>query len=154
MVDVVSSEKRSQMMAGITGKNTKPEILVRKILHRMGYRFRLHKKSLPGKPDIVLPRYKIVIFVQGCFWHGHENCHLFRLPKSRTEFWEAKIAGNKVRDEKVLTELSQLGYRILEVWECSLKGKSALDINEIEKEMHQFILLSDSSYCEIRGKQE
>ncbi len=110
VVDVVSPEKRSQMMAGISGKNTKPEIFVRKILHRMGYRFRLHKKDLPGKPDIVLPRYKIVIFVQGCFWHGHENCHLFRLPKSRTEFWEAKIVGNKARDEKVLMELSQLGY--------------------------------------------
>jgi len=154
VVDVVSSEKRSQMMAGITGKNTKPEILVRKILHRIGYRFRLHKKDLPGKPDIVLPRYKIAIFVQGCFWHGHENCHLFRLPKSRTEFWEAKIAGNKVRDDKVLTELSQLGYRILEVWECSLKGKSALEINKIENEMHQFISHSDGMHCEIRGKQE
>ena len=142
------------MMAGITGKNTKPEILVRKILHRMGYRFRLHKKGLPGKPDIVLPRYKVAIFVQGCFWHGHENCHLFRLPKSRTEFWEAKIAGNKARDEKLLTELSQLGYRVVEIWECALKGKSALNINQIENELHRFISHSDDTYCEIQGAQE
>lgn len=141
-------------MAGITGKNTKPEILVRKILHRLGYRFRLHKKGLPGKPDIVLPRYRVVIFVQGCFWHGHENCHLFRLPKTRTEFWEAKIAGNKARDKKVLAELSQLGYRVAEVWECALKGKRALKISQIESEMHMFISHSDDKYCEIRGTQE
>ena len=142
------------MMAGITGKNTKPEILVRKILHRMGYRFRLHKKDLPGKPDIVLARHRVVIFVQGCFWHGHENCSLFRLPKTRTEFWEAKIAGNKARDKKVLVELSLQGYRVAEVWECALKGKSALDINQIEHEMRQFISHSDDIYCEIRGRQE
>ena len=154
MVDIVTPDKRRQMMSGIKSKNTKPEILVRKVLHRIGYRFRLHMKDLPGKPDIVLARHRVVVFVHGCFWHGHENCSLFRPPKTRTEFWEAKIAGNKARDKKALRELSRSGYRIVEIWECALKGKSSLEIGQIEYQLHRFISHSDEKYCEIRGAQE
>jgi DNA mismatch endonuclease (patch repair protein) len=97
------------MMAGIRGKNTRPEILIRKVLHRAGLRFRMHVGELPGKPDIVLPRWRAVIQVQGCFWHGHD-CHLFRLPKTRREFWEAKIAGNRARDAAARAALAEFGW--------------------------------------------
>lgn len=100
MVDIVDVSTRSRMMAGIKNRNTKPEILIRKLLHKKGFRFRLHVKDLPGKPDIVLPKYKALIFVNGCFWHGHINCHLFKLPATRTEFWQAKITRNQANDCK------------------------------------------------------
>ena len=124
MTDTVSSAKRSEMMAGIKGKDTRPEIFLRRILHREGLRFRLHRKDLPGKPDIVLPRYKTAIFVNGCFWHGHENCKHFRLPKSRTEFWEAKIRSNVERDERTWGQLYEAGWNVIVIWECSLPPKS------------------------------
>lgn len=98
MVDIVDVSTRSRMMAGIKNRNTKPEILIRKLLYKKGYRFRLHVKDLPGKPDIVLPKYKAVIFVNGCFWHGHKNCSLFKLPATRTEFWQEKITRNQAND--------------------------------------------------------
>ncbi|WP_231725104.1 very short patch repair endonuclease [Thalassovita mediterranea] len=98
-------------MSGIKGKDTKPEILVRQLLHRAGYRFRLHRKDLPGRPDLVLSRYNTALFVNGCFWHGHEDCHLFRLPKSRQDFWEVKISGNKARDLRKQTELFECERR-------------------------------------------
>ncbi|MBL4873056.1 MAG: DNA mismatch endonuclease Vsr [Rhodobacteraceae bacterium] len=152
MVDIVTPEKRSEMMAGISGKNTKPEIFVRQTLHRMGYRFRLHRKDLPGKPDIFLPRYRVAIFVQGCFWHGHGDCHLFRLPKTRVKFWEIKIFDNKERDARMRSELIQAGYRVLDIWECTIKGKTALDTGLLEKELNQFISNSHKNYHEIRGR--
>lgn len=151
MVDIVTPEKRSKMMAGITSKNTKPEIFVRQRLHRMGYRFRLHRKDLPGKPDIFLSRYRVAIFVQGCFWHGHGECHLFRLPKTRLEFWEKKISGNKERDVRIRSELIQAKYRVLDIWECSIKGKAALDTGLLENELNQFISGGNKNYLEIRG---
>lgn len=109
MVDIVSKEVRSRMMAGIKGKDTKPEILVRQLLHRNGFRFRLHQKHLPGRPDIVLKRFNAVIFVNGCFWHGHHRCHLFRLPKSRRDFWQDKIWANRERDDRKREALLELG---------------------------------------------
>ena len=115
------SEQRSRNMSAIKSKNTKPEIKVRKILHSMGYRFRLHRKDLPGSPDIVLPKYKTVIFVHGCFWHRHENCKYASTPKTRAEFWESKFAGNIKRDKINQTNLVKLGWKILIVWECDLK---------------------------------
>lgn len=125
MVDVVSPEKRSQMMSGIRDKNTKPEIAVRKALFALGWRYRIHDNRLPGKPDLVFPSRKAVIFVEGCFWHGHD-CHLFKLPSSRTEFWANKIKGNRQRDARVRSELQALGWRYLTVWECAIKGRTRL----------------------------
>lgn len=133
MTDVVSQSKRSEMMAGIKGKNTKPEIQVRQGLHALGYRFRLHRKDLPGRPDIVLPRNKVAIFVNGCFWHGH-GCHLFKWPKTREEFWRKKIGRNIDRDNEKTTELITNGWRVFTVWECSIRGQSScpkLVLNQI-----------------------
>ena len=117
-MDIVDSNKRSQMMAGIGSKDTKPEIAVRKFLHAKGLRFRLHRKDLPGKPDIVLPKMNTCIFVHGCFWHRH-NCKKGKhLPKSNVEFWEEKLGKNKVRDEKNKKALQRLGWKVLVIWEC------------------------------------
>ena len=116
------SEKRSRNMSAIRSKNTKPEIAVRKLLHSMGYRFRLHRKDLPGSPDIVLPKYKTVIFVHGCFWHRHENCKYATTPKTRREFWENKFSANKIRDQKIHKEIKILGWKSIIIWECQLKG--------------------------------
>lgn len=130
MADIVTPEKRSLMMSGIRGKNTKPEILIRKSLFARGWRYRLHDKRLPGKPDLVFPRLKAVIFIDGCFWHGH-TCHLFRLPSSRVEFWTAKIGRNRERDTEVRQRLHDLGWRYLTIWECALKGKTRLPLAEV-----------------------
>ena len=113
------------MMSRIRGKDTKPEILLRKALHAEGFRYRLHDRKLPGRPDIVLPRWKAVILVHGCFWHGH-HCHLFRLPGTRTEFWRAKISGNRDRDDRNRQALLDQGWRFLEVWECAMRGPARL----------------------------
>lgn len=120
MADVVDRATRSRMMSGIRGKNTKPEILVRKTLQAQGYRFRLHDKTLPGKPDIVLKKHKTVVFVHGCFWHGHD-CKYFKWPKTRPEFWRKKILGNKQRDAKHQNELRDLGWNVKVIWECEVK---------------------------------
>jgi len=118
MVDTISREHRSWNMSRITGKNTKPELVVRSILHRMGYRFRLHRKDLPGRPDIVLPKYKTVIFVHGCFWHRHKGCKYAYTPKSRKAFWQKKFRENVERDLKAQSELRKAGWRVLVIWEC------------------------------------
>jgi DNA mismatch endonuclease (patch repair protein) len=125
MADIVSPEVRSRMMAGIRGKNTKPEIIIRKALHAEGFRFRIHT-ALPGKPDMAFPKWNAVLFVHGCFWHGH-NCHLFKWPRSRPEFWRTKIAGNVTRDEASIAKLFAAGWRVGIVWECALKGRTRLD---------------------------
>ena len=130
MADVFSKEKRSWVMSRIRGKDTKPEILVRSLLHRLGYRFTVNRpanKLLPGKPDIVLPKWRTVVFVHGCFWHGHANCPLFRLPKTRTEFWEKKIGKNKNRDQRNLVDLQQLGWNVVVVWECELANITKIE---------------------------
>jgi DNA mismatch endonuclease, patch repair protein len=124
VADVHTKAQRSYNMSRIRGKNTKPEILVRKFLHSKGYRFRLHDKKLPGKPDIVLPKYKTVIFVQGCFWHGHKGCKYFVVPKTRTKWWLEKIEGNKMRDKKAFKELKKAGWKVMEIWECKSKRLS------------------------------
>lgn len=108
-------------MGRIKSGDTKPELTVRSILHRMGYRFRLHRKDLPGKPDIVLPKYKTVIFVHGCFWHRHEGCKYAYTPKSRTDFWQKKFQSNVARDQKALSTLAEMGWRVLIIWECEVK---------------------------------
>lgn len=121
MVDIVSPEKRSQMMSGIRGKGTRPEMRVRKVLHAAGYRFRLHRKDLPGSPDVVLPRHGLAIFVHGCFWHGHQGCKLAKIPATRTEFWGEKLQGNARRDMAAVAGLHAGGWRVLVVWECFLR---------------------------------
>jgi DNA mismatch endonuclease (patch repair protein) len=125
MTDVVSPEVRSRMMTGIRSKNTRPELLIRKCLHGRGFRYRLHDKRLPGKPDIVLPRYRAVILIHGCFWHGHD-CHLFKWPSSNEIFWREKITKNKTIDEQTEADLLISGWRVLTIWECALKGKNRI----------------------------
>jgi len=116
------AERRRALMARFRGKDTKPEVLVRKLLHRRGLRFRLHRRDLPGKPDIVLPRLRVVIFVHGCFWHHHSGCSVARIPQSNPDYWTAKFRGNKERDARVAGELSALGWRVVTIWECQAKS--------------------------------
>ena len=116
------SEQRSRNMSAIKSKNTKPEIAVRKLLHSMGYRFRLHRKDLPGSPDIVLPKYKTVIFVHGCFWHRHENCKYASTPKTRKEFWNKKFKENIKRDSEIQDKIKNLNWRSVVIWECETKN--------------------------------
>jgi len=123
MPDIFSKSKRSDIMSKISGKETKPEILVRKYLFAHGFRYRKNVKKLPGKPDIVLPKYKTIIFVNGCFWHGHENCKKSALPATNTEFWKEKISSNIIRDKKTYAELSDMGYKVLIIWQCELTSK-------------------------------
>lgn len=125
-MDVFSKGKRSQIMSRISGKDTKPEILVRSLLHRMGYRFRLHKKELPGKPDITLPKHKKVIFVHGCFWHGHENCPRSKRPSTNVVFWNKKINGTIERDKQNIQNLENLGWETLILWTCEIKNQDIL----------------------------
>ncbi|WP_371315684.1 very short patch repair endonuclease [Pseudomonas sp. F9001] len=120
-MDIVDGVTRSRMMAGILGRNTKPELIVRRYLHACGYRYRLHRKDLPGKPDLVFSKYKLVIFVHGCFWHRHANCVYATSPGSRRDFWEEKLNGNVSRDQKQISLLNAKGWRVVVVWECGLK---------------------------------
>lgn len=127
MTDVFTDEKRSWVMSRIRSKNTSPEMKVRSMLHRMGYRFRLHRRDLPGTPDIVLPMYKTVILVHGCFWHHHNGCRFAYIPKSRTEFWRRKLESNAARDERAAVELGDLGWHVEVVWECELASNQKAD---------------------------
>ncbi|PKP78893.1 MAG: very short patch repair endonuclease [Alphaproteobacteria bacterium HGW-Alphaproteobacteria-3] len=150
MADVVSPATRSRMMSGIRGKDTKPELAIRRGLHALGFRYRLHARNLPGKPDIVLPRWRAVIFVHGCFWHGHD-CHLFKWPKTRTEFWQQKITANRQNDEKAIAALHAQGWRVLIVWECALKGRTRRNLDETVSSIAIW-LRSGRSNRKIRGR--
>ncbi|HBX72717.1 very short patch repair endonuclease [Haliea sp.] len=150
MVDVVSQEKRSRIMGSIRGRNTKPEIALRSGLHRLGLRFSLRSK-LPGRPDITLPRHRTVVFFHGCFWHGHEGCALFRLPKTRPEFWRDKIEANRERDARVLNELAALRWRIAVVRECSIRGSLRRELSDICLELADWIRGGDDAFMEISG---
>ena len=146
-MDVHSVQSRSRNMSAIRGKNTKPEILVRQALFARGYRYRLHCQSLPGKPDIVLPKYRAIVQIQGCFWHRHD-CQYFKWPDTRPEFWRSKINGTVARDRQMLYQLKIAHWRVILVWECAIKtaqreGSDTL-IGSIEKWLH-----SDSEYLEI-----
>lgn len=133
-------------MAGIRGANTKPEMLVRRGLHALGYRYRLHGKGMPGRPDLVLRKYKAVIFVHGCFWHGHE-CGIFKWPKTRLEFWQQKISGNRSRDQLVDNRLGEKGWRVLHVWECALRGPGKLGADDVIRRVVNWL-----NSCERRGE--
>lgn len=137
MVDVVDHATRSRMMSGIRGKNTKPEMLIRAQLHRRGFRFRLHVRELPGKPDIVFPRYHAVIFVHGCFWHGH-NCSYFKWPTTRPDFWREKIERNRSNDLKAWQALQEMGWRVGIVWECAIR-RTGKDVEDVTRHISDWI---------------
>ena len=139
MADKLTSSQRSRCMSRIRGKNTKPEILVRKGLHARGFRFRLHNRKLPGSPDIVLPKYGVAIMVNGCFWHGHKGCRYATKPKTNIEFWETKIARNRHRDEVTTAHLEALGWTVITIWECELRANSQLDdrLNTLAEEIRR-----------------
>lgn len=147
-VDIVDEQTRSRMMSGIRSKNTKPELLVRRLLHRRGFRYRLHVPGLPGKPDLVFPKHNAVLFIHGCFWHGH-RCRLFRLPGTRAEFWKAKITGNRRRDKNKIKALANSGWRIAIVWECALRG-SSVNPDDVAEKLSEW-LTGNSVSMEIRG---
>lgn len=136
-------------MSGIRGRDTKPEVELRKALFARGFRYRLHEETLPGKPDLVFPRHRAVVFVHGCFWHGHD-CQLFRIPATRTDFWRAKIAGNRERDERMRHQLDKGGWRVGIVWECSLKGTGRIGLNAVADQAAAWLLGNDST-LNIRG---
>jgi DNA mismatch endonuclease (patch repair protein) len=130
MADIISPERRSALMSRIRGKDSKIELEVRRGLHALGFRYRLGGAGLPGRPDLVLPKHRTVVFVHGCFWHQHD-CHLFRLPKTRTEFWKVKVDANRARDLKTEARLADMGWHVETVWECWLRGQTPAQRSEI-----------------------
>lgn len=148
-VDVVAPAARSRMMAGIKGTNTGPERLLRSGLHRRGFRFRLHRRDLPGSPDLVFPKHGAVIFAHGCFWHGHD-CHLFRWPMSREDFWRTKIIGNIARDRRQIEALRGAGWRVGVVWECALKGRARLSPGDVTHRCATWLVSKDPG-MDVRG---
>ena len=149
MTDVVDPAVRSRIMSRIRGKDTRPEMIVRKGLHARGFRYRLHDRRLPGKPDLVFPHRRAVILVHGCFWHGHE-CHLFKWPESRVEFWKLKINRNRERDAGNLTRLRATGWRVLVIWECVLKGRLKRPVNAVLDEAEEWLRSGERDH-ELRG---
>lgn len=120
-MDIWSKQKRSEVMSKIRGKNTKPEMILRSQLFKLGFRFRIHKKDLPGKPDIVLPKYQTVIFVHGCFWHYHKDCREGRIPSTNSKFWEEKLSKNVEKDKRHTKALQELGWKVIVIWECEIE---------------------------------
>ena len=149
MADSVSKAKRSDIMARVGSKDTKPELLIRRGLHARGFRFRLHDRKLPGKPDMVFPRYRSVIHVNGCFWHGH-SCRLYRFPKTNRVYWREKIRRNIERDSANVESLRAGGWRILKIWECCVKGKARQPVEKVLSSASEW-LLSETPVCEISG---
>jgi DNA mismatch endonuclease (patch repair protein) len=125
--DIYSPEKRSEIMGRVKGRDTKPELVVRSLIHRMGFRFRLYASRLPGRPDIILPRHKKVVFVHGCFWHQHPNCSRAKLPQTRAEWWLSKLSRNRQRDAEIQEQLQEQGWKVLVVWQCQLRDSRALN---------------------------
>lgn len=149
MADVLTPEQRRLNMSRVRSRDTKPEQLVRRVIHRRGLRFRLQRRDLPGRPDLVLPRHRAVVFVHGCFWHGHD-CPLFKIPSSRPEFWQRKINSNRARDKAASEGLASLAWRRFYVWECALKGPGRLSSEELSDRLESFIR-GGENFGEIRG---
>ena len=149
MPDVLTPEQRRLNMSRVRGKDTKPELILRKGLHAAGFRYRLHARDLPGRPDLVFPRFHAAIMVHGCFWHGH-TCPMFRLPETRHDFWSAKIRGNKARDETAIACLTASGWRVLTIWECSVRGKARLALPALIERSAGF-LTGEQQLDEIEG---
>jgi DNA mismatch endonuclease, patch repair protein len=137
MPERLTAQERSRNMSRVKGRDTGPELLVRSVVHRLGYRFRLHGKELPGRPDLVLPRHRKVVFVHGCFWHGHRGCRRAARPSTNREFWDRKIEGNIARDAKNVRELRRQGWKVLVVWQCAMK-----DVEALEKRLARFLSAS------------
>lgn len=133
MMDTLSKQERSERMSKIRCKDSKSEMKLRRLIHGMGFRYRLHVTTLPGTPDLVFPSRKSIIFMHGCFWHRHQGCRLARIPKSKVDFWTAKLEANKIRDERNCSLLKAMGWRIMVVWECQIKGKNLDEISNIVK---------------------
>jgi len=150
VTDVVDKKTRSRMMSGIKGKNTRPELLVCGALRKNGFRLRQHDNKLPGKPDIVLPEYRAVIFTHGCFWHGHD-CHLFKWPSSHPEFWKEKINRNQAVDRRTYRLLKKNGWFVLTIWECALKGKTKKPFHKVIASVEHWLLYEKRSKT-IRGR--
>jgi DNA mismatch endonuclease, patch repair protein len=150
MADVVSAAVRSRMMAGIRGKNTQPEMIIRQGLHARGFRYLLHDRRLPGKPDLVFPKHRAVIFVHGCFWHGHD-CPLFKWPKTREQFWRTKIERNRQIDKGAIAALKRAKWRYCTVWECSLKSRARLADDEAVSRIADW-LVTNKVTISIRGR--
>lgn len=149
MPDIVTPEVRSRMMAGIKSTDTMPELILRRGLHRLGFRYRLHDRKLPGRPDIVFPRHRAVLFAHGCFWHGHD-CNLFRWPSTRREFWQSKIERNRATDARAAKALEADGWRLGIVWECAIKGRARLPVESVVETCAAW-LRSDQARLEIRS---
>jgi DNA mismatch endonuclease (patch repair protein) len=150
MVDVLTPEQRRFNMSRIRGRNTALELRIRRGLHAKGLRFRLHRKTLPGKPDLIFPRYQAVVFVHGCFWHGH-GCHLSKMPATRSEFWRKKIEGNVARDRKAIAALTESGWRVLVIWECALRGPEKQTEEAVVDAAVRFIWEDGCACCELVG---
>jgi DNA mismatch endonuclease, patch repair protein len=142
-MDTVDQKTRSRMMARIKSKDTAPEMIVRKGLFARGLRYRLHDNRLPGRPDLIFPKYRAIIQVHGCFWHGHESCNLFKPPSSNESYWTPKIARNRANDERALTQLRELGWRVRVVWECQLKRQSEAAREALLDELAQWVCQFD-----------
>lgn len=150
MADVHKPETRSRNMAAIKSRHTQPELVVRKALHASGLRYRLHVGNLAGKPDIIFPKYSAVVFVHGCFWH-HHNCHLFRWPSTRQDFWHKKITGNVAKDQRVAIDLQSAGWRVATVWECALKGRTRLNFPDAMQDLIDWIKGTEQVFT-VEGK--
>lgn len=151
-MDTLTPENRHKNMSHIRSRDTKPEKLIRGALFRAGFRYRICDKRYPGKPDLVFPRYYAVIFINGCFWHAHENCRYFRIPKSNQEFWKNKFKRNRERDEENIKSYQEKCWRICTVWECSIRGKNSRHkIEKVTEQIIQWLEIPEESFLEIRG---
>nr|WP_199045018.1 very short patch repair endonuclease [Dyella sp. ASV24] len=150
MADVHTPAQRSFNMSQIRGRDTKPEMLVRRGLHALGLRYRLHDRKLPGRPDLVFPRHRAAIFVHGCFWHAHD-CSLSKLPETRTDFWRSKLAANSARDQQIIGMLRSEGWRVLIIWECALRGRGKRTLTDVLAQASQFITQSKSAIRNIEA---
>lgn len=151
MADVLTVEQRQRNMSSIRGKDTKPEMLIRRGLHAHGLRYRLHDRKLPGCPDLVFPKYRTAVFVHGCFWHAH-GCALSKLPATRPEFWRKKLEGNVARDQKAVAALQANGWRVLVIWECALRGATRMSESSVLEQARDFVRMSTADLCILSGK--
>ena len=150
-MDVLTPEQRRLNMSRIRGQDTRPELLLRRGLHALGLRFRLHARELPGRPDLIFPKYHVAIFVNGCFWHGH-SCHLGVIPATRRDFWTAKIGATRLRDQRVAQALAEAGWRVLTIWECALRGRNRLPLDDVMQSCEAFIRKTSPRSDEIAGE--